>query len=111
MFKSKFIISLTVFILFLIFTSTIKNKTRIIEKKILNLNVNILHTKKNINEAQLDFFYLTSPAELEKKLSSLGFKNYQPIKFSNIFFNISDLTKIQNKISNLADINDKNIKK
>ena len=34
MFKSKFIISLTVFILFLIFTSTIKNKTRIIEKKI-----------------------------------------------------------------------------
>ena len=111
MFKSKFIISLSIFIFFLIFTSIIKNETRIIEKKILNLNANILHIKKNINEAQLDFFYLSSPAEIEKKLSIISLKDYQPIKFSNIFFNISDFTKIENKISNLKDKNEKKIQK
>tara|TARA_Y200000002_G_C22445011_1_gene563840 strand:- start:16 stop:351 length:336 start_codon:yes stop_codon:yes gene_type:complete len=111
MFKSKFIISLTVFIFFLIFTSIIKNETRLIEKKISNLNTNIIKIKKNINEAQLDFFYLSSPAELEEKLNIIGVKNYQPIKFSNIFFNISDFTKIENKISNLKNINEKKIQK
>ena len=60
--------------------------------------------KKDINEAQLDFYYLTSPAEIEKKLNIIGFNNYQPIKHSNIFFDISDFTKIQNKISNLKKI-------
>ena len=46
MFKRKFIISTTIFVVFLIITSVIKNKTRVIEKKILNLNVNILSKKK-----------------------------------------------------------------
>ena len=49
MFKMKFIISATVFIFFLIVTSTIKNKTRIIEKNILNLN------KKFKNYIDLEF--------------------------------------------------------
>ena len=38
MFKIKFIISITIFFVFLIFTSVIKNKTRVIEKEIYNLN-------------------------------------------------------------------------
>ena len=49
----------------------------------------ILFKTKDINEAQLDFHYLTSPAEIEKKLSIIGSDNYQPIKYSNIFLNIS----------------------
>ena len=85
MFKTKIIISITVFAILLVFTSTIKNKTRIIEKNISNLNVKISLISKSINEAQLDFYYLTSPAEIEKKLNLIGFKNYQPIKYSNIF--------------------------
>ena len=85
MFKKKIIISITIFITFLVVTSTIKNKTRIIEKNISNLNVEILIKSKNINEAQLDFYYLTSPAEIEKKLNIIGFDNYKPIKYSNIF--------------------------
>ena len=68
MFKTKIIISITIFVTFLIITSAIKNKTRIIEKNISNLNSKILIKSKNINEAQLDFYYLTSPAEIEKKL-------------------------------------------
>ena len=111
MFKTKIIISITVFAILLVLTSTIKNKTRIIEKNISNLNVKISLISKSINEAQLDFYYLTSPAEIEKKLNLIGFKNYQPIKFSNIFFDISDFTKIQNITSNLKIFNEKNIKK
>ena len=111
MFKTKIIISITVFAILLVFTSTIKNKTRIIEKNISNLNVKISLISKSINEAQLDFYYLTSPAEIEKKLNLIGFKNYQPIKFSNIFFDISDFTKIQNITSNLKIFNEKILKK
>ena len=80
MFKKKFIISTTVFIIFLLITSAIKNQTRIIEKNISSLNTKILAKKKNINEAQMDFYYLTSPAEIEKRLNLIGFDNYKPIK-------------------------------
>ncbi len=111
MFKTKFIISTTIFVTFLVITSIIKNKTRIIEKQILNLNSKILIKKKDINEAQLDFYYLTSPAEIEKKLIIIGFDNYQPIKYSNIFFEISDFTVLQNKTSNLKKLNEKKIQK
>ena len=111
MFKMKFIITLSIFISFLIVTSTIKNKTRVIEKKISNLSTKIIIKTKDINEAQLDFHYLTSPAEIEKRLSMIEFNNYQPIKYSSIFFNISDFTKIQNKISNLKNIHEKKIQK
>jgi hypothetical protein len=95
----------------LIITSAIKNKTRIIEKQISNLNKKILIKKKDINETQLDFYYLTSPSEIEKKLNIIGLDNYQPIKYSNIFFDISDFTEMQNKITNLKNINEKKTKK
>jgi len=111
MFKMKFIIASSIFISFLLITSTIKNKTRVIEKNILNLRTIILSKKTDINEAQLDFHYLTSPAEIEKKLSIIGLDNYQPIKYSRIFFNISDFTEIQNKISNLTNADEKKIQK
>ena len=64
-----------------------------------------------MNEAQLDFHYITSPAEIEKKLDIIGFNNYQPIKHSNIFYDISELAKIQTKFSKLKNLNDKKIKK
>ena len=111
MFKMKLIIASSIFISFLLITSTIKNKTRVIEKNILNLRTIILNKTKDINEAQLDFHYLTSPAEIEKKLSIIGFDNYKPIKYSRIFFNISDFTEIQNKISNLTITDEKKIQK
>ena len=111
MFKAKFVISTTIFITFLIITSIIKNKTRIIEKQISNLHKDILIKEKNINEGELDFYYLSSPAELEKKLNLLGFDDYEPIKYSNIYFDISDFYKIQNKITNLNNLNDKKFKK
>ncbi len=111
MFKIKFIISLSIFVILLLTTSAIKNKTRVIEKQILNLNKIILVQEKNINEAELDFYYLTSPIELEKKINLIGLNNYQPIKYSNIYFKISDYNKIHNKISNLNNLNGKKIQK
>ena len=111
MFKMKLIIASSIFISFLLITSTIKNKTRVIEKNISNLSKIILFKTKDINEAQLDFHYLTSPAEIEKKLGIIGSDNYQPIKYSNIFFDISDFTEIQNKISNLQNKDEKKIQK
>ena len=111
MFKMKFIIAITVFISFLLVTSTIKNKTRVIEKNISNLNTKIFIKTSDINETQLDFDYLTSPAEIEKKISIIGFDNYQPIKYSRIFFDISDFSEIQNKTSNLKKIDEKKIQK
>jgi hypothetical protein len=111
MFRTKFIISISVFVILLLATSVIKNKTRVIEKQISNLKKNILVKEKNVNEAELDFYYLTSPEELEKKLNLIGFNNYQPIKYSNIYFNISDLTEIKNKFSNLNNFNGKKIQK
>ena len=110
MFRSKIIICITIFTTFLVFTSAIKNRTRIIEKQISHLNNKILLKKKDFNEAQLEFYYLSSPAEIEKKLSLIGFSNYQPIKYSNIFFKISDFDNIQNKFSNLKNLNEKKIK-
>ena len=111
MFKTKLITSTIIFITFLIITSIIKNKTRILEKQISNLQKLIVIKEKNINETELDFYYLSSPAELEKKINLLGFNDYQPIKYSNIYFDISDFYKIQNKLSNLNHINDKKIQK
>ena len=107
MFKTKLFITIFLFSIFLIFTSFIKNETRILEKKIINLNLEILSKKKNINETQLDFYYLTSPAEIEKKLNIISFENYKPISHSKIYFDILDFTKIQNKISTLQIINEK----
>ena len=111
MFRTKFIISISVFVTFLIVTSVIKNKTRVTEKQISNLKKIILIKEKNLNEAELDFYYLTSPEELEKKLNLIGFNNYEPIKYSNIYFNISDISEIQSKISNLNNLNGKKIQK
>ena len=111
MFRTKFMISISIFVILLLATSVIKNKTRVIEKQISNLNKIILVKEKNVNEAELDFYYLTSPEELEKKLNLIGFNNYQPIKYSNIYFNISELTEIKNKFSNLNNLNGKKIQK
>ncbi len=111
MLNSKFIISLSVFISFLLITSVIKNKTRVIEKQISNLNTKIFLDKKNINEAQLDYNYLSSPLEIEKKLDIIGNNNYQPIDHSKLFLNISDFTNMYSKVSKLRIKDEKKIKK
>ena len=111
MFKTKIITSTIIFLILLISTSIIKNKTRIIEKKSFKLNKKITIKKQDINESQLDFYFLTSPAEIEKKVKILGQNNYSQIKKSDIFLSLSTFNSIQNQITILNNKNEKTNKR
>ena len=97
MFKLKISISILIFSLLLIVTSIVKNQTRKIEKEISVYKKVILHKEKDINETQLDFFYLTSPMMIEEKILLLSDKDYFPMEYSRIFSNISNFLNIENK--------------
>jgi|TARA_B100000959_G_scaffold80201_1_gene85492 hypothetical protein len=60
----------------LIFTSLIKNKTRLLEKELLYLDNEINILRSDLSEASLDFHYLTTPERI-----SLLAKNYLNEKF------------------------------
>ena len=111
MFNSKLFFSLLVFTFFLIITSLVKNQSRIIEKQIKGLNINILAKEKNISEAELEFSYLSSPNEIEKKFKSRDLEKFEPIKNSNIFYDIHDFNIVEKKLSNLINIDEKKIRK
>ena len=97
MFKLKISISILIFSFLLIATSIVKNQTRKIEKEISFYKKVILHKEKDINETQLDFFYLTSPMMIEEKILLLSDKDYFPMEYSRIFLNISNFLNIENK--------------
>ena len=111
MFKSKIIISTLIFLIFLIFTSIIKNQTRTIEKALYKLNKKISLKEKDINESELEFYFLTSPVEIEKKIKILDLEKYSPIKKSNLYLNPLNFTNNQKKISILNKNNEKEKKK
>ena len=111
MFKLKFTISAIIFISFLIITSFIKNQSRILEKKIHNLNFQVVSKEKNLSETQLDYYYLTSPSEIEKRITKKKSKEFQPITHSKIFLNINDFTRIEKKLTNLNNTKEKNKQK
>jgi hypothetical protein len=110
MFRLKYVISTTLVLILLSITSIIKNQTRILEKKLSKLNKEINLKEQDINESQLDFYFLTSPAELEKKIKTISQNNYSPIENSKIFLNLTNFTNIKRKIS-LLENKDKNEKK
>ena len=110
MFNSKLFFSVTVFILLLIITSLVKNQSRIIEKQTKVLNRGITTKEKNISEAELEFSYLSSPNRIEKKFNSKDLK-FEPIKHSNIFYDINDFNILEKKLSNLINIYEKKIRK
>ena len=111
MFNSKLFFSLVVFTFFLIITSLVKNQSRIMEKQIKGLNNNILTKEKNISEAELEFSYLSSPNEIEKKFKSRDLEKFEPIKNSNIFYDIHDFNILEKKLSNLINIDEKKNRK
>lgn len=111
MFKLKIFISILIFSFLLIATSIVKNQTRKIEKEISFYQKVILHKEKDINETQLDFFYLTSPIMIEKKILLLSDRDYLPMEYSRIFLNISNFLNIENKLVIKNDQNEKKIQK
>tara|TARA_Y100001958_G_C21238375_1_gene565397 strand:- start:3055 stop:3393 length:339 start_codon:yes stop_codon:yes gene_type:complete len=111
MLKFKILISIFIFSFFLILTSIIKNQTREIEKKIAKLSSKIHYKEKDLNESQLDFFYLTSPSMIEQKISHLDKNQYFPMKHSKIFLSFSDFLNLQNKYAIQEENIEKKIKK
>ena len=111
MLKLRVIIPAIIFLILLFVTSIIKNQTRIIEKKLYKLNTKIILKEKDINASQLDFYFLTSPAEIEKKIKFLGNINYIPIENSNIFLSLSSFTDIQTQLSILKKKDEKEKRK
>ncbi len=107
MFKFRFIISTVIFTSLLIITSVIKNQSRILEKKIINLNSSVISKSKNLSETQLDYYYLTSPSEIEKRINKKKTKEFKPIVFSKIYLNIEDFISIDKKLTNLNSIDEK----
>tara|TARA_Y100000590_G_scaffold452833_1_gene596741 strand:- start:2820 stop:3140 length:321 start_codon:yes stop_codon:yes gene_type:complete len=85
MFKKSILISLTVFFAMMIFTSSIKNKTRNIEKRVEKLQKEIFFLEKKLSDTQIDFVYLSSPEQLKKNLSISNKDNYLSFTRSRIF--------------------------
>ena len=97
MFKLKLLFTVVFFSSLLTITSIIKNQTREIEKKVFNISKIIYHKEKDLNETQLDFYYLTSPAMIEQKIKQIDQKSYLPMKNSKIFLSLSNFIDLQNK--------------
>ena len=111
MFKTKFLISILIFSSLMIATSVIKNQTREIEKKIYNLSGVILSKEKDFNESQLDFFYITSPLMIEKKIKHLDNNNYIIMEYSKIFLSMTDFMSLDTKYAIQEIENEKKTKK
>lgn len=111
MFNSKLFFSLAVFTFFLIITSLVKNQSRITEKQIKVLNSSIIIKEKNISESEMEFSYLSSPNEIEKKFNRRDLEKFEPIEQSKIFYDIHDFNILEKKLSNLINIDEKKIRK
>ena len=109
--KINLIISIFIFSILLSITSAIKNKTRIIEKSIYKIDRKIVSIEKDLHETELDYFYLSSPNNLSKKIKDLGDVEYMPMDFSRIYLNYKDFIDSQKKITIFKRNNEKKTKK
>ena len=109
--KFKIFISIIIFSFLLIGTSSIKNETRELEKKIDILTKTFSQKERNFNEAQLDYYYLTSPSMIEKKIEHLGIKKYIHMEYSKIFLSMENFVNIQNQHAMQKALDEKKIKK
>ena len=85
MLNKSLLVSLSIFLALMVFTSTIKHKTRSLEKNINEINKEVVILKKHLKDEETDFIYLSSPAQLKKYSEILGTKNYYPYDQSRIF--------------------------
>ena len=85
MFNKNLIISLITFLVLMVFTSSVKHKTRNFEKKINAINSEIIVLRKEFSDAKTDYVYLSSPEQLQKYLLILNIKDYFTYDVSRIF--------------------------
>ena len=112
MYKIKFLTSIIIFSILLSITSLIKTNTRIIEKKIYKKVKGISLIKKDLHETQLDYFYLSSPNKLSKRIKEFAHINYTPMDLSRIYLNYNDFVGSKKKLTTLKkDKNEEKTKK
>ncbi len=102
MLKSKIVLSVIIFLFLFSSTSFLKNETRIIEKNINFIKLNINNLQKKIYEAKIEYHYLSSPANLDKEIKLFG-TDYIPISKSNIYQNLDEFLVEQKKISKIEE--------
>jgi hypothetical protein len=78
------ILILIILISGLIFTSLIKNKTRLLEKELLYLDKEINILSSDLSEASLDFHYLTTPERISLLAKNFLNENFMYYKESQI---------------------------
>jgi|TARA_B110000438_G_scaffold280221_1_gene305288 hypothetical protein len=110
MFNKKLAISLIIFSTFMFLTSIIKTQTRLVEKNIFIYKEKIANIENNFHEAQLDFYYLSSPDSISKKIQEYSSEEYSSIKYSTIYFSLEQFLKLQANTTN-NNIDEKNKKK
>ena len=101
MFKKKTNIIISIFISFTILIPIIKNKTRSIEKDISKYQKKINILDRSIFEAQLEYFYLSSPEILSEKIQKYSDDNYLTLGLSQIYLNVNTFVNQQKKISQI----------
>ena len=102
MINKKTIIIICIFIIFTILTPIIKNETRSIERDITIYQKKINTINRSIFEAQLEYFYLSSPDVLSKKIKKYSEDNYLTLGLSQIYLNMNTFLDQQRKISQIA---------
>ena len=109
--RIKFFTITIVFLFLLVGTSVVKNKTREIEKKINNISEKVSYLENDVNETELDYSYLTSPAMIEKRIKNLDNNDYIIMEYSKIFKNVSSFINLNNKFLTQEIINEKKVQK
>ena len=109
--RTKIFLSIIIFSILWGITSVIKTQTRIIEKNIYKADRKLSIIEKDLYETQLDYFYLSTPKNLSKKIKELALIDYLPMDFSRIYLNFFEFNNDKNKITILNKANEKKIKK
>ena len=110
MFNKRLIISLSIFFIFMIYTSSVKHKTRNLEKKINNLNSEIGVLKKHLKDAKTDYVFLSSPEQLKKYLITLNLNDYLSYDIPRIFSSSEEFILSNKKETKLLKKNKMNKK-
>ena len=104
MFNKSLIVSLSIFLFFMIYTSSVKHKTRNLEKKINILNREISILKKELKDAETDYVFLSSPEQLKDYLLILNINDFSTYDISRIFKSTDQFIIYKNKQTNLSNL-------
>ena len=107
MFNKPLVISLSIFLIFMIYISSLKHKTRNLEKKINNLNSEIGVLKKELKDAKTDYVFLSSPEQLKKYLITLNINDFSTYDVSRIFHSTDQFIINNDKQTRLLNLKSK----